>query len=331
MNKIIQWLLMAKINLVITLFVCICSSPSVFAGNILSATGQINPNDTVLNARKYLERTFRTIEPFIAVCQDFVREVKDEVELNSEMKSEMCAFRALLSQVKRNKSLSGKVIKKKIIDIVLVRMQGPIKKDLKSLGKPGELGFGVAVAVSIPQGFTKLRGTENIFSPQYGNYRHIDTNGDYVCIPAFAYRVGKNASPALYSQYGDHALELKWIDAFDLAGSISASDVKEELWAQGNWLLDRAFVNAGKVQAEFLVQKYLASPLDNKRVTSRPHTVPVSLSLDRCNTRSSSMYGCHGEISDAITLANSTDSSQHVTSIFQYGALTKIAVAEAQV
>ncbi|MCX7084312.1 MAG: hypothetical protein NTY69_02095 [Methylococcales bacterium] len=61
------------------------------------------------------------------------------------------------------------------------------------IGTAGQQGFGVGILSSLPSGFSKLTGTEDITSDNYGNYVYSD-GSVMVWIPAFYYKFGTGAN-----------------------------------------------------------------------------------------------------------------------------------------
>ena len=61
------------------------------------------------------------------------------------------------------------------------------------IGTAGQQGFGVGVLSSLPSGFSKMTGTEDITSDNYGNYQYSD-GSIMVWIPAFYYKYGTGAN-----------------------------------------------------------------------------------------------------------------------------------------
>jgi hypothetical protein len=60
---------------------------------------------------------------------------------------------------------------------------------VNNIGVPGQQGFGVGIAPELPAGFSRLFGTEDPASADYGNYLYSD--GSVMCyVPAFFYKYG---------------------------------------------------------------------------------------------------------------------------------------------
>ena len=127
------------------------------------------------------------------------------------------------------------------------------------IGVPGQQGFGVGIAPELPAGFSKLSGTEDPASENYGNYVHTD--GSVMCyVPAFFYKYGT----------GSNGLALNVVDIKPFSSYASVSEANAAGYA-----LHRAFYNAGQIRPGFFVDKYLCS--NNSGVASSvKNGVPLS-------------------------------------------------------
>ncbi len=277
------------------------------------------------------EQALKTLETqHQQACREVAQREQELSRLQEELVSQQAsyqAYRLARQQSRERKAQAIEALREQLAELQIEYQ----------LGQPGDPGFGVAALPedSLPPNFYELPGSRDIHSDEYGNYMH-QTAGVHVCIPAFVYRIGKQAKKALFEKYGAHAVEV-----LDLAVYLAYFDAPTrayfiERFAQGqrgpgDWQLHRAFVNAGEVQAGLFMQKYLASPRKNGRsVTSVAGTVPLSLTSWDGFTRSADMQGCRGELADAYTLAKQTSDEHQVASIFQYSALMMLSLAQAQ-
>ena len=115
---------------------------------------------------------------------------------------------------------------------------------VNDIGAPGRRGFGVGIAPSLPSGFTKLAGSDNAASDEYGNYRFSD-GSIMVWIPAFYLRIGHADNPT-FAAYGVNSVDVKPLSAWATEAAANAD----------GYYLHRAFVNAGANQAGFFRDKY---------------------------------------------------------------------------
>ena len=110
-----------------------------------------------------------------------------------------------------------------------------------------------------------MTGTNNPSSDNYGNYIH--TNGSIVCwCPKTYYRVGSSESPR-FATYGDNALDIVGAETFSTTAEANAA----------GYALHRAFINAGKEQSGFFIDKYMNSKDGNSSSKSVFGGVPISL------------------------------------------------------
>ena len=115
--------------------------------------------------------------------------------------------------------------------------------NISNIGKPGTKGFGIGICRNLPSGFSKMTGTDDTASENYGNYQYTD--GSVMCwIPAFYYKIGTGSN--------DLAL-----NAVDIKDYIYYADVTTANTA--GYALHRAFYNAGLVQTGVFVDKYQCS------------------------------------------------------------------------
>ena len=114
---------------------------------------------------------------------------------------------------------------------------------VNNIGTPGQQGFGVGIAPSLPTGFAKQYGTEDPASDAYGNYQYSD--GSVMCyVPAFFYKYGTGAN--------GFALNVVDIKAFGYFADVATANA-------AGYALHRAFYNGGTIRPGVFVDKYLAS------------------------------------------------------------------------
>lgn len=112
-----------------------------------------------------------------------------------------------------------------------------------TIGTAGAQGFGVGICRNLPSGFSKMTGTDDIASANYGNYQYTD--GSVMCwIPAFYYKIGT----------GSNGLAINIVDIKDY--SYYADVATANLAGYG---LHRAFYNGGLIQTGVFVDKYQCS------------------------------------------------------------------------
>lgn len=189
------------------------------------------------------------------------------------------------------------------------------------IGTPGRKGFGVGIAPSVPSGFSKLAGTENPYSDQYGNYQFTD-GSIMVWIPAFYFRLGHSGNPT-FGAFGVNSIDIKPVSAFATEAAANAD----------GYYLHRAFRNAGAVQQGFFRDKYDCSVSSNTAssialgnpVVSGPSTGQTGFSACTANSQTpANNYG------GAIAAAKSRGSRFFPESVFMADAITRISEAHAQ-
>lgn len=192
---------------------------------------------------------------------------------------------------------------------------------INHIGTPGRKGFGVGIAPSVPSGFSKLAGTDNPYSDQYGNYQFTD-GSIMVWIPAFYFRLGHSGNPT-FGAFGVNSIDIKPVSAFATEAAANAD----------GYYLHRAFRNAGAVQQGFFRDKYDCSvssgtassiALGNP-VVSGPSTGQTGFSACTANGQTpANNYG------GAIAAAKSRGSRFFPESVFIADAITRISEAHAQ-
>jgi len=177
---------------------------------------------------------------------------------------------------------------------------------INHIGTPGQQGFGVGIAPSLPTGFNKLYGTDDPASDNYGNY--VYTDGSVMCyVPAFFYKYGTGAN--------GFALNVVDIQPFSAYASVSAAN-------SAGYALHRAFYNAGTIRPGVMVDKYLCS--NNSGVASSLKNGVVLSSAVRggiANTAFATLTGAPantfaGAIAAAKTRNLAADSKFFCSSIF---------------
>jgi hypothetical protein len=119
-----------------------------------------------------------------------------------------------------------------------------LKPSVNRIGTAGQQGFGVGVPPILPAGFSKMTGSEDITSDNYGNYQYSD-GSVMVWIPAFYYKITapNNFDIKDVGDYGSEAVA-------NAAG----------------YALHRAFKDGGQNREGFFVDKYQCS--DNSGTAS---------------------------------------------------------------
>jgi hypothetical protein len=114
---------------------------------------------------------------------------------------------------------------------------------INHIGTPGQQGFGVGIAPSLPYNFAKLYGTDDPASDTYGNYQYTD-GSIMVYVPAFYYKYGTGAN--------GFALNVCDVKAFSYYADVATANA-------AGYALHRAFYNGGKIRPGVFVDKYLCS------------------------------------------------------------------------
>ena len=114
---------------------------------------------------------------------------------------------------------------------------------INNIGTPGQQGFGVGIAPSLPANMGKLYGTEDPASDTYGNYQFSD-GSVMVYVPAFYYKYGTGAN--------GFALNVCDIKAFNFFADVTTANA-------AGYALHRAFYNGGAIRPGFFYDKYKCS------------------------------------------------------------------------
>ncbi len=180
---------------------------------------------------------------------------------------------------------------------------------VNNIGVPGQQGFGVGIAPELPDGFSKLYGTEDPTSAVYGNY--VYTDGSVMCyIPAFYYKYGTGANGL--------AVNVCDIKPFDAYANVSDANA-------AGYALHRAFYNAGTIRPGVFVDKYLCS--NNNGVSSSiKNGNPLS-----SNSTHNPFSGLKGSPSNtmagAVAAAKTRGSGFFCNSLFIFKALALLSLA----
>ena len=180
-----------------------------------------------------------------------------------------------------------------------------------SIGAPGQQGFGVGIAPSLPNGFSAMYGTTDPASDNYGNYVYSD-GSVMVFIPAFFYKYGTGSNGLALN-----VVDVKSFSAFADVGTAAAS----------GYALHRAFYNGGSIRPGVFVDKYLAS--NNNGVASSVKVGnPLSSAAD--HNPFSGLVGSPGNYCGAAIRAAKTRGTQFFcNSRFIHAALALLANAHA--
>ena len=130
---------------------------------------------------------------------------------------------------------------------------------VNNIGTPGQQGFGVGIAPSIPSGFAALYGTNDPASDTYGNYQYTD-GSIMVYMPAFYYKYGTGAN--------GFALNVVDVKAFSYFTDVPTANA-------AGYALHRAFYNGGTIRPGVFVDKYLCSN-NNGTASSLKNGVPLA-------------------------------------------------------
>ena len=183
---------------------------------------------------------------------------------------------------------------------------------MNNIGTPGQQGFGVGIAPSLPTGFSKLYGTEDPTSDTYGNYQ--TTDGSVMCyIPAFYYKFGTGANG-----YALNVCDIKPFSYFEAVASAAAA----------GYALHRAFYNGGSVRPGFFVDKYLVSK-NGTVASSVKNGVALASATRTLATTPYSSIGQTDNYRGSIGVAKTRGSSFHAKTIFQNSALALLSLAHA--
>lgn len=186
------------------------------------------------------------------------------------------------------------------------------------IGTPGEMGFGVGICPSLPEGFSALAGTTDPASPNYGNYQYAD--GSIMCwIPAFYFRIGHASNPT-FAAHGANSISVKPLSAYPGEASANAD----------GFYLHRAFINAGAVQPGFFRDKYDCS--NNAGIaSSKPLAMPLVIGPTTGQVGFNTLTGAPvNALYGAIKAARTRGAKFFPESVFIADALCRLTEAHAQ-
>lgn len=120
-----------------------------------------------------------------------------------------------------------------------------------TIGVAGEQGFGVGFCDATQTELDKInmRAVEGTYDPgseNYGTYQHL-YGGEFKFIPAFYLRYASSDS-SVYTTYGRNSVDIVPLSTF----------ANEDQAKANGYVLPRAFIDGGKVQPGFFIQKYEA-------------------------------------------------------------------------
>jgi hypothetical protein len=186
---------------------------------------------------------------------------------------------------------------------------------INNIGVPGQQGFGVGIAPSLPANFAKLYGTDDPASDAYGNYQYTD-GSVMVYMPAFYYKYGT----------GSNGLAINVVDvkAFGAYADVATANA-------AGYALHRAFYNGGTIRPGVFVDKYFTSN-NNGTASSLKNGVPLA-SAQRGSIASTAFATLTGAPANAfhgsIPAAKTRGSQFFVMSRFIRSALALLANAHA--
>jgi len=186
---------------------------------------------------------------------------------------------------------------------------------INNIGVPGQQGFGVGIAPSLPGWFNKLYGTEDQSADTYGNYQYQD--GSIMCyVPAFFYKYGTGANG-----FAVNVVDIKAYSYFTDVATANAA----------GYALHRAFYNGGTVRPGFFVDKYLVS--NNAGVASSTKNGVMLASDQRGAIAATAFSSLNGAPPNfyygAIAAIKTRGASFFCSSLFVHGALALLANAHA--
>lgn len=118
-----------------------------------------------------------------------------------------------------------------------------IRQSQNDIGTPGAQGFGVGICPAPPAGMSRMAGTLDVASANYGNYQYSD-GSIMIWIPAYFYKWGTGANGLPIND-----VSIKPRHAFATVADANAA----------GFALHRAFYDGGAEKSGFFVDKYLWS------------------------------------------------------------------------
>lgn len=183
---------------------------------------------------------------------------------------------------------------------------------VNDIGVPGTQGFGVGICPNLPTGFSKLSGTEDPASDNYGNYAYSD-GSIMVWVPAFFYKWGTGAN----------GLPVNNIDIVPFHGYTSVAQANAAGYA-----LHRAFYDGGAIQSGVFVDKYHCS---NNGGTASSIKRAAPLSSGATHNPFADLTGAPANIyGGAFAAAKTRGGSFFVASRFIWSAIAMLTHAHAQ-
>jgi len=182
---------------------------------------------------------------------------------------------------------------------------------VNNIGTPGQQGFGVGIAPSIPANFAALYGTNDPASDAYGNYQYTD--GSIMCyIPAFFYKYGTGAN--------GFALNVVDIKAFGYYADVATANA-------AGYALHRAFYNGNSIRPGFFVDKYLCSKNGSLASSLKNGVVLTSAIRGGLANTPFSSIGAADAFYGTIAAAKTRGAAFHPKSLFENGALALLSLA----
>ena len=184
---------------------------------------------------------------------------------------------------------------------------------INNIGTPGQQGFGVGIAPSIPANFAALYGTTDPASDTYGNYQYSD-GSVMVYVPAFYYKYGTGANGL--------AINVVDVKAFSYYADVATANA-------AGYALHRAFYNGGTIRPGFFVDKYYCSK-NGGIASSLKNGIPLA-SATRGGIAGTNFASLTGAPADAfygaIAAAKTRGASFFPMARYQRAALTLLANA----
>ncbi|MBL4751448.1 MAG: hypothetical protein JKX71_12860 [Amylibacter sp.] len=180
-----------------------------------------------------------------------------------------------------------------------------LRPAVSRIGTTGQQGFGVGVPSSLPFGFSKMTGSEDITSANYGNYQYSD-GSVMVFIPAFYYKItGLGVDIKDVGDYGDEAVA-------NAAG----------------YALHRAFKDGGQNHEGFFVDKYQCS---NNAGIASSIKLGLPISTSAAHNPIANLNGITiNQHYSAVDGAKTRGAEFFCTSRFIYAALALLSLAHGQ-
>lgn len=182
---------------------------------------------------------------------------------------------------------------------------------INHIGTPGQQGFGVGIAPSLPTNMAKLYGTDDPASDTYGNYQYSD-GSIMVYIPAFYYKYGTGAN--------GFALNVCDVKAFSYFADVATANA-------AGYALHRAFYNGGSIRPGFFVDKYLCSKNGSIASSIKNGVVLSSATRGGLTDTPFSSIGQADAFYGTIGAARTRGAAFHPKTMFQNAALALLSLA----